>query len=105
MSAGRFWMVEQVSVDKVGALPVGTTKSSLDYLRVILFVALVTINFILLAVTLAAFFFADIAADWTAVYSQLGPRIPAGTLYDWPNTIFAYRYSPLLAYVFAGISW
>lgn len=94
----------------LGAVRVGTTKSILTRFRDnslsrYLWAALLTVNFIGLAITLAAFLYADIAADWTQVYSQLGPRIPLGALYDWPNTIFAYRYSPLLAYAFAGISW
>lgn len=67
-------------------------------------VALWTVNAILLAVTLAAFFLADVAVDWTHVYSQLGPRLNDGTLYDWPDTIYAYRYSPLLAYGFTLIA-
>ena len=67
-------------------------------------VALWTVNLILLLVTLAAFLYADVAVDWTAVYSQLGPRLSDGTLYDWPDTIYAYRYSPVLAYAFAAIA-
>lgn len=66
--------------------------------------ALFTVNAILLGITLSAFLLADIGADWTAVYSELGPRLPAGTLYDWPDSIFAYRYSPVLAYGFAALS-
>lgn len=66
--------------------------------------ALWTVNAILLAITVAAFLYADVAADWTQVYSQLGARIGDGTLYEWPDTIFVYRYSPVLAYFLAAIT-
>ena len=72
--------------------------------RTIGLVALWTINGILLAVTLAAFLYADVAFDWRVIFSQLGPRIENGTLYEW-DAVWAYRYSPVLAYGFAAIAW
>lgn len=64
--------------------------------------ALITINAVLLAITLAAFFLAPVGIDW-GIYSEAGGRIGGG-LYDWPGTVYAFRYSPLAAYVFALIA-
>jgi hypothetical protein len=57
------------------------------------------VNGVLLVVTLAAFLYADVGVDWW-IYQQAGAMVGSGNLYSWD---IHYRYSPLLAYVFAII--
>ena len=71
--------------------------------RRILLVVLAGANAVGLAVTMAGFFLAPVAFDWTAVYAGLGHRIGDGTLYQWESH-YAYRYSPVAAYVFAALT-
>lgn len=65
---------------------------------------LLTVNFILVAVTLSAFFLADIAADWS-VYVEAGKRVFGTGLYDWTGwDQLVWRYSPVMAWGFAALA-
>jgi hypothetical protein len=65
---------------------------------------LAVVNAVLLAVTLLAFLYADIGADWTLIYSRLGDRLQDGSLYEWSAFPYAFRYSPVAAWIFAGLA-
>lgn len=62
--------------------------------------ALVAVNAVGLAVTLVAFIEAQIGVDWN-LYVTAAHR--SSGLYDWTGPL-AYRYSPLLVYVFAALA-
>ena len=66
-----------------------------------LYVALWTVNGIFLAITLAAFLYADVGVDWD-IYTEAGSRFFTGALYEWDG--LPYRYSPLLAPLFAALA-
>lgn len=69
-----------------------------------LLVSITTVNIIGLVLTAAAFLYADIGVDW-AMYQEAGRRVTDGGLFDWPdNSIMVWRYSPVIAYLFALIS-
>ena len=59
--------------------------------------AIATLNFILVAVTVAAFLYADVGVDW-AIFTEAGQRFFSGDLYEWEG--LPYRYSPVLAPLF-----
>lgn len=66
--------------------------------------ALVTVNSIGLAVIAAAFLHADVGVDWT-MFVIAGDRVFSGGLYDWPDDgLMVWRYSPAIAYLFAGLA-
>ncbi len=67
--------------------------------RTIALAALLTVNVILLGVTLAAFLFADVGVDWM-VYRDAGRNALGRELYAIEPP---FRYSPLLAYAFTLI--
>jgi hypothetical protein len=56
----------------------------------------------MVALTISAFYLADVGYDWQ-IFVEAGRRVIDGGLYDWQG-IYTYRYSPLLAYVFAVIT-
>jgi hypothetical protein len=60
-----------------------------------------TINGIFLVITAAAFLYADVGVDWD-IYTEAGRRFTDGNLYTWDG--LPYRYSPLLAPLFAAIA-
>src|SRR5688572_29142019 len=65
---------------------------------------LFTVNLIGLAITAAAFVYADVGVDW-AMYELAGQRVFAGDLYTWPDGgIMVWRYSPVMAYAFAIVA-
>jgi len=64
-------------------------------------VILWTVNGIFLAVTLAAFLYADVGVDWD-IYTEAGQRYFTGGLYEWDG--LPWRYNPLLAPVFGLIA-
>lgn len=59
-------------------------------------------NLILVSITIAGFFVSDVGYDWL-IYAEAGRRVFDGTLYAW-NDIYAWSYSPLLAYFFSVIA-
>ena len=65
--------------------------------RFVALTVLWTVNVILLAITLAAFLYADVGVDWD-IYTEAGRRFYEGGLYEWDG--LPYRYSPLMAPVF-----
>jgi len=64
--------------------------------------ALLTANFVLLAITIVGFFVSDVGYDWI-ILREAGQRVIQGGLYDWEG-IYAYSYSPLLAYAFTVLA-
>jgi hypothetical protein len=65
--------------------------------------ALVAIpNLFMVALTISAFYLADVGYDWL-IFVEAGRRVVEGGLYDWSG-FYTYRYSPLLAYFFAAIT-
>jgi hypothetical protein len=72
-------------------------------LALVALLALVAIpNLFMVALTISAFYLADVGYDWQ-IFVEAGRRVLEGGLYDW-NGFYTYRYSPLLAYVFAAIT-
>jgi hypothetical protein len=66
---------------------------------------LATVNLILLAVILAAFLYSHIGSDWYGTYVEAGRRVVAGEpLYEWGAPGYGFRYHPLTAYLFAGLT-
>jgi hypothetical protein len=65
-------------------------------------VAVWTANFILVAIMAYGFFVSDAGYDWL-IYQEAGRRVFEGGLYAWEG-IYAWSYSPLLAYVFAALT-
>jgi hypothetical protein len=80
-----------------------SAKSARRSWRRFLIAALITGNAVLLAVTFAAFFFADPGVDWRT-YLEASRRIFGGGLYDWQLGSLTFRYSPVAAYGFAVIA-
>jgi hypothetical protein len=70
--------------------------------RALLIVA-VAVNVYLLGIIVAGFFLADVGFDWV-LYTEAGRRVFEGSLYDWPDTPYAFRYSPVSAYLFAVLT-
>jgi hypothetical protein len=70
--------------------------------RALLIVA-VMVNIYLLGIIIAGFFFSDVGFDW-ALYKEAGRRVFEGGLYSWPGTPYAFRYSPVSAYLFAALT-
>jgi len=64
--------------------------------------ALITANAILVVITIYGFFVSDAGYDW-AIYREAGARVGDADLYDWGG-IYAWSYSPLLAYLFAALA-
>lgn len=64
--------------------------------------ALWAANLVLVAITISGFFLSDAGYDWE-IYREAGRRALSGGLYDWEG-IYAWSYSPLLAYGFALIA-
>jgi hypothetical protein len=71
-----------------------------------LFVALLVVvaipNLFMVALTISAFYVADVGYDWQ-IFVEAGRRVIDGGLYDWQG-IYTYRYSPLAAYAFAVLA-
>lgn len=59
-------------------------------------------NFIMVALTISAFYLADVGYDWQ-IFVEAGRRVTEGGLYDWQG-FYTYRYSPILAYLFAVLA-
>lgn len=77
--------------------------SRLDW-RPFAWAALLTVNFILVAVTVSAFFLADIGNDWW-VYREAGERVFGTGLYEWGDSQhLVWRYSPVMAWGFAALA-
>ena len=62
----------------------------------------VTVNLVLVVITIAGFVASDPGYDWF-IYQEAGRRIVNGGLYDWSGA-YAWSYSPLLAYAFAALA-
>lgn len=77
-----------------------TLPRPLDW-RPFAWAALWTVNAIALAITIAAFFLADVAVDWN-IFTEAGRRFFEGGLYEWEG--LPWRYSPLLAPVFVVLA-
>jgi hypothetical protein len=67
-----------------------------------LLTALAAGNFVLLTITIYGFFVSSVGYDWL-IFREAGQRALQGGLYDWSG-VYAWSYSPLLAYVFAVIA-
>jgi hypothetical protein len=89
--------VEETNVQPANRL---STRRHLSW-RVFALAALVTTNAVLVAITLAGFFLSDVNSDWD-LYRAATLALPHGTLYDFSND-YAFRYTPLAAYLFALI--
>lgn len=61
-----------------------------------------TANLALVAITIYGFFVSDVGYDW-AIYAEAGRRVFSGGLYTW-DSVYAWSYSPLLAYGFAALA-
>jgi hypothetical protein len=72
-------------------------------------VGVLTVNLVLVAITLAGFFLADANGDWTLSYRIAADRVFSGGLYDWTaspyGVHYVFRYSPVAALIFAAIAW
>jgi hypothetical protein len=66
-----------------------------------LWTVLATANLVLVVIMIAGFFVSDVGYDWL-IFREAGRRAFAGGLYDWEG-VYAWSYSPLLAYVFAAL--
>ena len=67
-----------------------------------LIAALITANVILVVITIYGFFVSDAGYDW-AIYREAGARVGSPALYEW-GEVYAWSYSPLLAYLFAALA-
>jgi hypothetical protein len=67
-----------------------------------LLTAVWTANLTLVAITISGFLVSDPGYDW-AIYTEAGRRVFTGGLYTW-DSAYAWSYSPLLAYGFAGLA-
>jgi hypothetical protein len=65
-------------------------------------VAVATANVVLAAITIYGFFVSASGYDWS-IYLEAGRRVFNGGLYAWEG-VYAWSYSPLLAYLFAAIT-
>jgi hypothetical protein len=84
-----------------GALPaVRTYRLPLNW-RWLGIAAMIAVNTVLLVIVIAAFFMSDVGADWM-VYREAGARVASGTVYQ-SEWYYIFRYSPLVAYLFAVI--
>jgi hypothetical protein len=70
--------------------------------RAVVIVA-VMVNAYLLGIIIAGFFLSDVGFDW-ALYKEAGRRVFEGGLYTWPDTPYAFRYSPVSACLFAALT-
>ena len=66
-------------------------------------IVVVMVNLYLLGIIAAGFFLSDVGFDWV-LYREAGRRVFDGGLYNWPDTPYAFRYSPISAYVFAALT-
>jgi hypothetical protein len=66
-----------------------------------LWTVVATANLVLVVIMIAGFFVSDVGYDWL-IFQEAGRRAFEGGLYDWEG-VYAWSYSPLLAYVFAAL--
>jgi len=77
--------------------------TSLPFVTRAALTAMVTGNFVLLAITIAGFFVSDVGYDW-AIYIEAARRVlEGGDLYRWSGS-YAWSYSPILAWFFAAVA-
>jgi hypothetical protein len=62
----------------------------------------VAANFVLVSITVAAFFLSSPGHDWR-IYEEAGRRVLSGGLYEWSGS-YAWSYSPLLAFAFLAVT-